>query len=64
LAAPRGPLVPWNGKLRGTITADGGRWFAHVRLEHPSGLSPITTVGGYATLEEARVATDEVWASR
>jgi hypothetical protein len=51
-------------KLRGTITADGDRWLSHVRLEHPPGLSPITTVGGYATLEEARVATDEVWAAR
>jgi hypothetical protein len=26
-------------------------------------LSPITTVGRYATVEEAQVATDEVWAA-
>jgi hypothetical protein len=30
----------------------------------PPGLSPITTVGRYATVEEAQVATDEVWAAR
>jgi hypothetical protein len=30
----------------------------------PPGLSPITTVGRYATFEEAQVATDEVWAAR
>jgi hypothetical protein len=28
------------------------------------GLSPITTVGRYDTVEEAQVAADEVWASR
>jgi hypothetical protein len=37
---------------------------AHVRLADPPGLSPITTIGRYATVEEAQVATDEVWASR
>jgi hypothetical protein len=34
-----------NGKLHGTITTDGDRWLAYVRLEDPPGLSPITTVG-------------------
>jgi hypothetical protein len=34
-----------------------------VRLEDPPGLSRITTVGRYATLEVAQLATDEVWAS-
>jgi hypothetical protein len=28
------------------------------------GLSPITTVGRYDTVEAAQVTTDEVWASR
>jgi hypothetical protein len=35
-----------------------------VRLEDPPGLSPITIVGRYATVEEAQVATDKVWAAR
>jgi hypothetical protein len=35
-----------------------------VRLEDPPGLSHITTVGRYNTVEEAQVATDEVGASR
>ena len=39
-------------------------WLAYVRLEDPPGLSPITTVGRFATVEEARVATGEEWASR
>jgi hypothetical protein len=29
----------------------------------PAGLSPITTVGRFDTLEAAQLATDEVWAS-
>jgi hypothetical protein len=33
-------------------------------LEDPPGLSPITTIGRYPTVEEAQVAADEVWASR
>jgi hypothetical protein len=39
-------------------------WLAYLRLEDPPGLSPITTVGRFATVEEALVATDESWASR
>jgi hypothetical protein len=38
-----------------------------VALPPPRGLarlSPITTVGRCATVEEAQLATDEVWASR
>jgi hypothetical protein len=31
-----------------------------VRLEDPPRLSPITTVGWFATVEAAQVATDEV----
>jgi hypothetical protein len=54
----------WNGKLHGTITADADGWLAYVRLEDPPGLSPITAVGRYDTVEAAQVATDEVWASR
>jgi hypothetical protein len=30
-----------------------GRWVAYVRLEDPPGLSPITTVGRYDTVEAA-----------
>jgi hypothetical protein len=61
---PRDWSGSWFGKLHGTITADGDRWLAYVRLEDPPGLSPITTVGRYDTVEEAQIATDEVWASR
>jgi hypothetical protein len=41
-----------------------GLWVAYVRLEDPPGLSPITTVGRFGTVEAAQVATDEVWAAR
>jgi hypothetical protein len=44
-----------NGKLHGTITADGDRWLAYVRLEDRPGLSPITTVGRFATVDEAQM---------
>jgi hypothetical protein len=50
--------------LHGTTTADADGWRAYVRLEDPPGLSPITTVGRFDTVEAAQVATDEVWASR
>jgi hypothetical protein len=42
---PRQWSGSWNGKLHGTITAEGDGWLAYVRLEDPPGLSPITTVG-------------------
>jgi hypothetical protein len=54
----------WGTKIRRTVTADSGGWVAYLRLEYPPGLSPITTVGRYHTVEEAQVATDEVWAAR
>jgi hypothetical protein len=56
----------WAGLPRGTVMRERatGRWLAYVQLEEPSGLSPITTVGCFNTLEEAQVATDDVWASR
>jgi hypothetical protein len=54
----------WNSKIRGTVTVDGEAWVAYLRLEDPPGLSPITTVGRYPTVDEAQVATDEVWAAR
>jgi hypothetical protein len=40
----------------------GGFKFAwqYVRLEDPPGLSPITTVGHFDTVEATQVATDEV----
>jgi hypothetical protein len=40
-----------------------GHWVAYLRLEDPPGLSPITTVGRFDTIEAAQ-ATDEVWAAR
>jgi hypothetical protein len=59
----------WSGSSgsqpRGTVMLEtSGQWVAYVRLEDPPGLSPITTVGRYTTVEEAQLATDEVWASR
>ena len=54
----------WNGKLHGTITVEADGWVAYLRLEDPPGLSPITTIARFPTVEEAQVATDEVWASR
>jgi hypothetical protein len=41
-----------------------GQGVDDLRLEDPPGLPPITTVGRYATVDEAQIATDEVWASR
>jgi hypothetical protein len=60
---PRDWSGTWNSKIGGTVTRDGDGWLAYVRLEDPPGLSPITTVGRYATVEEAQLATDEVWAA-
>jgi hypothetical protein len=60
---PRHWSGTWDSKIRGTTTRDGDRWLAYVRPEDPPGLSPITTVGRYSTLEEAQVATDEEQAS-
>jgi hypothetical protein len=49
-------LSGWQGDADGSV--------AYLRLEDPPGLSPITTVGRYNTLEAAQVATDDVWAAR
>jgi hypothetical protein len=55
----------WGSQPRGTVMLEtSGLWVAYVRLEDPPGLSPITTVGRFDTVEEAQVAIDEVWASR
>jgi hypothetical protein len=59
----------WSGTSgshpRGTVMLEtSGLWVAYVRLEDPPGLSPITTVGRFATVDEAQHATDEVWVSR
>jgi hypothetical protein len=56
----------WRSQPRGTVMLEAatGRWVAYLRLEDPPGLSPITTVGHYDTVEAAQVATDEVWAAR
>jgi hypothetical protein len=51
-------------EIHGTITVDGDRWLAYLRLEDPPGLSPITTVGRFDTVEAAQVATDDVRATR
>jgi hypothetical protein len=61
---PRHWSGTWGTKIRGTVTRNGDGWVAYLRLEDPPGLSPITTVGRYATVEAAQAATDEVWASR
>jgi hypothetical protein len=52
----------WRSKPRGTVMLESatGRWVAYLRLGDPPGLSPITTVGRFDTVEEAQVATDEV----
>jgi hypothetical protein len=49
---------------RAMLESSTGSWVAYVRLEDPPGLSPITTVGRFATVEAAQLATDEMWASR
>jgi hypothetical protein len=55
----------WGSQPRGTVILEtSGLWVAYVRLEDSPGLSPITTVGRFATVDEAQIATDEVWASR
>jgi hypothetical protein len=60
---PRHWSGTWESKIRGTVTPDGDGWVAYLWLEDPPGPSPIT-VGPYATVEKAQVATDEVWAAR
>ena len=65
-ASPGGNSPPghWSGtsetKIRGTVTRDGDGWVAYLRLEDPPELSPITTVGRFATVKEAQIAADEV----
>jgi hypothetical protein len=61
---PRHWSGTWDTKIRGTVTRDGDGWVAYLRLEDPPSLLPITTVGRFATVEAAQVATDEVGASR
>jgi hypothetical protein len=56
----------WSGSSgsqpRGTVMLEtSGLWVAYLRLEDPPGLSPITTVGRFDTVEAAQVATDEAW---
>jgi hypothetical protein len=56
----------WRSQPGGTVMLEfaTGRWVAYVRLEDPPGLSPITTVGHFDTVDATLVATDEVWAKR
>jgi hypothetical protein len=69
-ASPGGNQPPATGpapggrRSGGTVTRDGDGWVTYLRLEDPPGLSPITAVGRYTTVEEAQVATDEVWAAK
>jgi hypothetical protein len=59
------PLVRHvESKIRGTVTRGFEGWVAYLRLEDPPWLSPITTVGRFATVDEAQVATDELWVAR
>jgi hypothetical protein len=51
-------------QFRGTVTRDSDGWVAYLRLEDPPGLSPITTIGCFDTVEAAQVAVDAAWASR
>jgi hypothetical protein len=61
-ASPGGNSTRCESKIRGTVTRAGDGWLAYGRLEDPPGPSPITTVGRYATVEEAQVA--RYWASQ
>jgi hypothetical protein len=61
---PRHWSGTWATKIRGTVTRDRDGWLAYLRLEDPPGISPITIVGRFDTVEEAQVAIDDVWASR
>jgi hypothetical protein len=49
-------------RLATTLRSD--RWVAYLRLEDPPGLSPITIVGRFGTVEAAQVATDAMSAAR
>ena len=47
----------WRSQPRDTVILESnGRWVAYIRLEDPPGLTPITTVGRFETVEEAHVA--------
>ncbi len=61
---PRHWSGTWESKIRGTVTRDSDGWVAYLRLADPPGLSPITAVGRFATVEAAQVAADEVWAPK
>jgi hypothetical protein len=74
---PEGPGLVWRetganywsgssgSQPRGTVMLEtSGLWVAYLRLADAPGLSPITTVGRFATVEAAQVAADEVWAAR
>jgi hypothetical protein len=55
----------WGSQPRGTVMLESsGLWLAYVKLDEPPGLSPVTTVGRFATAEEALLATDAIWTSR
>jgi hypothetical protein len=41
-----------------------GLRLAYGTLDEPPGLSPVTTVGRFATAEEALLATDAIWTAR
>jgi hypothetical protein len=61
---PRHWCGSWGSQLRGTVTLGADGWIAYLRLDDPPGLTPITTVGRFDTVEEAQVASDDVWAAQ
>jgi hypothetical protein len=49
----------WPALNLAAIQTSSPIWLAYVRLEDPRGLSPITTLGRFDTVDEAQIATDE-----
>lgn len=48
----------WSGTcesmIRGTVSSDAEGWVAYLRLEDSPGLSPTTTLGRFANVDEER----------
>jgi hypothetical protein len=62
--APNSWSGTWTSRIHGTVTRDADGWLAYLRLEDPPGLSPITTVGRFETVEQAMIAADQAWVGR
>jgi hypothetical protein len=56
----------WVSQPRGTVMLESapGRWVAYLRLANPPGVSPVSTVGRFDTVEEAHIAPDDVPVNR